>query len=333
MKQNAMARFPSVLSVWAYISQGAWVSPERSTAPTPTKINATIPLAVQEHHSPSEHVHENDHENYAESDEYYHYMKEQIKVTANHSGPPDPLGETRVGCRTPLCIGQVDTLVLVDVSGSVSEDDFKKMQDMLQKFPHHFDRSQFLALMSYGQYPEIMAQWTDSAENFKSAAMKMKLGWSAGDLGAGLARATEVLRYARDHSYHNVLVITDGATPSKLKAKQMAERLGESGAQLYMVVVEDYVGPAHDEAFEIIQSTSQFADPNQFMMSVDSYKDLDVEDTIGKMVYMLCPQVANLLSIGSKVERTVVDGNRTAATRRNKSQQKFRKVQARVGKH
>lgn len=324
MKRNAMTCFPlvPVLGVWAYIAQGRLVSPKKkSNMTTPAKVNATTPLEAQEH------IHQND------ADQYYYYMKNQIKKNANHSAPSDPLVETRVGCRTPLCIGQVDTLVLIDVSGSVSENDFKKIQDMLLKFPHHFQRGQFLALMSYGEYPKILTQWTDSAENFKSAAMNMELGWSAGDLGAGLARATQLLRYAGDRSYHNVLVITDGGSTSRMKAKQAAEMVGQSGGVIYMVVVEEFsgAGPVFDEGFEVVQAAGQYP-ANEYILSVDRYDDLVKDDYIGQMVYMLCPQVMTLLSTGSKMVRTIVDGNRTATTRRKKLQRNFRKTQTRSSK-
>lgn len=328
-----------------YVARGSLVSPrgqdtldvlntlvgsssQRSNEPAHSQANATsnasAPLAVKDHKMSKD-----------DSDEYYHYMEKQIKKHKKQlkDNPPSPFGETRVGCRTPVCIGPVDTLVLVDVSGSVGEDDFKRIKDMLQKFPHHFDSSQSLALMSYATYPQILTQWTNSAQSFKSAAMNMELGVGGGDLGGALGRATEVLRYANDRAYHNVLVITDGGTTRKSTAKQMAERLGGSGAQLFMVVVEDFVGPAHDEAFEIIKATDRMIDPNQFMMSVSSYQDLDVDDAIGKMVYMLCPQVANLLSIGSKIERKVVDGNRTAMTQRKNTQRNFRKDHGVSSKH
>lgn len=322
MKQNTTACFSIAWAVWAYVAGAASVSPRRSNATTPitkanataTRVDATIPVAAHQNH--------------------------KIKLRTNHSDPPDPLKvETRVGCRTPLCIGPVDTLVLADVSGAVGENGMAKMQSMLQKFPHHFDLGsddprggQFLALMQYDEYPKIMTQWTDDAKMFKSAATSMELGWSAGDLGAALAQANQLMLYARDHTFHNVVVITDGGTPYKSKALQMAQRLGQSGSVLFIVVIEDYVGPAHDENFEIIQATGQMP-ANDFLISVDRYEDLDSDDTIGEIVYMLCPAIANLLSVGSKVERRIVDGNRTAMTQTKKFQRNFRKIQTRAGTH
>jgi len=262
-------------------------------------------------------------------------------ITTNKEEPIDPsreaindprnIGVKVKGCVEPICLSLVDVVVLVDVSGGVGNAGLQKVKDMLQKFPYHFypppedwSDGQFLALMSYGKYAKIHVQWTGDKKEFQDAAKTMKLYWGAGDLGAGLTKATQLHHYSRPDSFHNVLVITDGGSYSRTRANLAAERLGMSGATIYTVVVEEFVGPAHDEMFEVIQSAGQFP-ANSFMMSVDSYDDLDTDWAIKNMVYMLCPETANLLSIDRKVVRRVMDGNRTALDQTTKVQRSFRK--------
>jgi len=260
---------------------------------------------------------------------------------ATRQQPPDP-GEVIMedepvkvqGCRAPLCVGTVDTIVLVDVSGSVGEHGVNMVKKMLQKFPYHFhgprdgSGGQFLALMSYGKHHKIHTQWTEDPEVFKQAANGLELHWGSGDLGAGLSMSSQLLRYARAESYHNVLVITDGGSYSQQKALKGAEMVGQSGGVIYMVVVENFngPGPAYDESFQVVQAAGQYP-AEDYMLSVNRYDDLVKDDFIGQMVYSLCPQVMTLLSTGSKVVRTIVDGNRTATTHRKKPQRKLRKPQ------
>lgn len=307
-------------AVHPYISQGSLAVPHaqnRSNTSAPVaKANVTVPLVARQTGKAK-----------VANDEVPPY--EEIVVSD---------GPVKVkGCRTPLCIGSVDTIVLVDVSGSVGNHGIEKLKEMLRKFPYHFNGptdddprgGQFLALMSYGKGYKIHTQWTDDKETFKKAADSLELHWGSGDLGAGLTMAHQLLRYAREHSYHNVLVITDGGATSRQKAMQAAELVGETGGVVYMVVVEDFngAGPKFDECFEVVQATGQYP-ANDFMMAVDTYDDLVKDDFIGQMVYSLCPQVLNLMSVGSKMVRTIVDGNRTTRTRTEKPLRNSRKFRS-----
>eukprot|EP00746_Dinoflagellata_sp_MGD_P010771 gnl/MRDRNA2_/MRDRNA2_122374_c0_seq1.p1 gnl/MRDRNA2_/MRDRNA2_122374_c0~~gnl/MRDRNA2_/MRDRNA2_122374_c0_seq1.p1 ORF type:complete len:344 (-),score=61.29 gnl/MRDRNA2_/MRDRNA2_122374_c0_seq1:76-1107(-) len=327
MQLMEWALFAVLNAVHPYISQGSLAVPQlhnkSNTSSTVAKANVTIPVVAHQSRK----------------------AKIAKKEEPFEIGEPIVIGDEPVkvkGCQTPLCVGTVDTIVLVDVSGSVGQNGIDKLKQMLQKFPYHFQGpsderprgGQFLALMSYGKGYKIHTQWTDDKEAFKEAANSLELHWGSGDLGAGLTMAHQLLRYAREHSYHNVLVITDGGSTSRQKALQAAELVGQTGGVIYMVVVEEFNGPGpkYDECFEVVQAAGQYP-AEDYMMKVDHYADLLKEDVIGQMVYSLCPQVLNLMSVGSKMVRTIIDGNRTSKTQIEKPLRNLRKFQIGNSKH
>lgn len=161
-----------------------------------------------------------------------------------------------------------EIVLVLDDSSSILDDEFETMMKAVRKFPDKIDMSDGnvrVGVVTFAFSGTIHLRLSSNENDVRSLPLKRDAGLTRTDLG--LQQSSEVLTQARPGARKIVMLITDGASSSILRAEREAEQLRSDNVTLMAA----YIGNLTNGTSRHLKKMTN--DP-ELVVSLENFDDL-----------------------------------------------------------